>query len=777
MRGRDFVLLALALAAAGMAAAADAPPPSVTVGQFGQEVATPFTAEKGLPSNNVSLVLFAKDGTLYASTDKGLAVFKDDKWAFLLSPSPDNRLVHHLCIQQIDRLYVTSGNVTDHKPVMLPSRSISNEEFNDVVTRGDDYYIATTRGLLFEGFGKPYKDLIPNTSVHQLAMGPDGKIVAAADSGLFQENASGVFEPLIIKDDVGRQWATSNVLGTTFDSQGRLWFATKAGAGCKTQDTWKFYTPAEGLPYNDFTCMAAGGDGAVWFGTHKGAIRYDGKEWNYRQGPAWLPNDDVRAIAVDKQGTAWFATPGGVARIERKPMTLSEKAAFYEDEVDKYIKRTEFGYVAEVALRKFGDKSEIIRYDTDNDGLWTSMYGAGECFAYGATKDPRFKVRAKQAFKALSFLQEVTQGCEHSPPKGYVARTIRSTEEADPNMGRVEMDRLQRAKRDVQWKVYEPRWPKSADGKWYWKSDTSSDELDGHYFFYPAYYDMVAETEEEKEEVRQVVRDLTDHLVDHNYAIVDFDKLPTRWGAYGPEQLNKDTNWWAERGLKSLSMLSYLTVAEYMTGDVKYSDVIRDLIEHHGYLNNVMITKAQSGIGSGNQSDDEMAFMSYYNLIKYSKTPLIRNQTLYSFYWRWTLDEPEMNPFFNIAYAAVALDATMTDVWGSNKVDPWEGWLDDSIRSLVGLPLDRISWPHQNSHRLDIMHLPRQQASEPLDLYKKGRGLRNNGKVLPVEERYFAHWNTDSYVLDYKANGRMLASGTVFLLPYYMGLYHGFIKG
>jgi hypothetical protein len=48
--------------------------------------------------------------------------------------------------------------------------------------------------------------------------------------------------------------------------------------------------------------------------------------------------------------------------------------------------------------------------------------------------------------------------------------------------------------------------------------------------------------------------------------------------------------------------------------------------------------------------------------------------------------------------------------------------------------------------------------------------------VLPVEERHFNHWNTDPYELNYGGNGQGLASGNVFLLPYYMGLYHGFIE-
>ena len=51
-----------------------------------------------------------------------------------------------------------------------------------------------------------------------------------------------------------------------------------------------------------------------------------------------------------------------------------------------------------------------------------------------------------------------------------------------------------------------------------------------------------------------------------------------------------------------------------------------------------------------------------------------------------------------------------------------------------------------------------------------------NGKVLPVENRHFNHWNTDPWQLDYGGNGSELAAGTVFLLPYYMGLYHGFIE-
>jgi len=532
-------------------------------------------------------------------------------------------------------------------------------------------------------------------------------------------------------------------------------------------------------PYGPATCVATAPDGAMWFGTEKGVMRHKDGAWAYRQGKRWLPDDRVNDIAVyelspDDYG-AVVATDGGVAYIYFEPMTLAEKAAHYEAELE-LIKRTPFGYTSEVRLAEPGDKSEIIHTDSDNDGLWTAMYGAGECFAYGATGDPKAKERATQAFEALRFLQKVTQGGDPSPPKGYVARTVISTEHPDPNSGRVERDRRKRDEDDALWKVYEPRWPRSADGNWYWKSDTSSDELDGHYFFYPLYYDLVAETEAEKARVREVVRDLTDHLIAHDFTLVDIDGKPTRWAVFNPDALNNDPHWWVERGLNSLSMLSYLAVTEHITGDPRYGTVLQRLVEKHHYAQNAMVPKIQYGIGSGNQSDDEMAFMSFYNLIRHTKDDALRVQMTYSFYQYWKLESPEMNPFFNFAYAAHGIGSTYTNQWGTIDLTPWAGWMEDSIATLTGFPLDRVNWAHENSHRRDIRALSPQQAVDPDDREPPRRGLRKTGKALPVQERHFNHWNTDPYRLDYGGDGRTLASGTVFLLPYYMGLYHGFIE-
>ena len=44
-----------------------------------------------------------------------------------------------------------------------------------------------------------------------------------------------------------------------------------------------------------------------------------------------------------------------------------------------------------------------------------------------------------------------------------------------------------------------------------------------------------------------------------------------------------------------------------------------------------------------------------------------------------------------------------------------------------------------------------------------------------LKESLFVNWNHDPWRLDYEGNGTKLADGASFLLPYYLGLYHGFL--
>ena len=217
------------------------------------------------------------------------------------------------------------------------------------------------------------------------------------------------------------------------------------------------------------------------------------------------------------------------------------------------------------------------------------------------------------------------------------------------------------------------------------------------------------------------------------------------------------------RGLNSLSILSYLKTAEHVTGDPKFLRHYQKLVQDHGYAANVFTPKVALGYGTGNQSDDEMAFMCYFNLLRYETDPALLKLYQASLAWYWSLECPEQNPLFNFIWAALQTDGGRS----RNRFDP-QPPLEAGVDTLKRIPLDRFDWEYKNSHRLDI--LPLRAARSP------NEGYRVDGNVIPVDERYFEFWNHNPWRLDGGGNGRHLADGAAFLLPYYLGTYHGFVK-
>lgn len=609
------------------------------------------------------------------------------------------------------------------------------------------------------------------------------RIAAASSAGLYLKDGSDTVWRRLLPRDGDRSWAPVDVRAVEFDYDGRLWFASPQGLGSLDEMTgaWRLYDRHDGLPWNDFTSLAAAPDGTIWAGTTRGLVHLipgaspdDPPRWQYRQGRRWLPHDHVLEVQVDRDGTVRVETPAGSGAIHMRPMTLRRKAERFHEAIDRFHRRTPYGYVLGVALEQPGDTSAFRQSDSDNDGLWTSMYGAAECFRWAVTGEPEARENARKAFEALRFLQLVTQGGTPPAEPGFVARTILPADGPDPNAGRVESDRRFREERDGLWKVIDPRWPTSADGQWYWKSDTSSDELDGHFFFYGLYHDLVADSDAERTEVRETVLAIVDHLIDHGGSLVDHDGQRTRWAVFGPEQLNDDQDWWEERGLNSLSYLTYLRIAEHMASEAdrkaRYRDKARSLIEDHAYLANLRNPKVQSGPGTGNQSDDEMAFMNYYHLLKYERDEAVRSVAAHSLRQYWKVLEPERNPLFGFIHAAAIDGGSYRDAFDDETYSRTDYPLDDAVESLVLYPLDRFDWALSNSHRLDIVLLRAQQERRGI------RGHLLDGRVLPIDERFVNHWNHDPWRLDHGGQGRYLADGASFLLPYYFGLYHGLIE-
>jgi hypothetical protein len=740
--------------------------PAIEVGRFAQQVRADLAPPIGVTAASVTDVA-ASGERRYVLADGRVRMYAAGQWqAFAALPGPVRALGHAggRAVALGDAWLALLGD--DVPEIIDLPRDVSSVSMVD----GSRVVVLTRTSILTYIDATWASVPLPDVSVRAAAQAGDGRLAVVAADGVHESANGHSWMPVSLRDAV-EGWDPPGLAHLAYDSRGRLWFGSAQGLGLRETDgTWRFIDAQRGLPVRGITGMAPGRAGDMWVGTSRGAMRIGDEVIEYRQGRRWLPGDIVRRLRVSMDGTAWFVTDAGPGGITWRETSLPEKADGYEEAIARHHRRTPYGYVVEARLTRPGDRSSAVTEDNDNDGLWTGMYGAAQCFGYAATGRDASRTRARRAFEALRFLVDVTQGGTHSPPPGFPARSIMPTDGPDPNLrDNAERDAKRRAAIDARWKILEPRWPRSADGQWYWKTDTSSDELDGHYFFYALYHDLVAQDAAEQAEVAAVVRAITDHLLAHDYALVDHDGTPTRWAVFGPDALNRDRLWYEERGLNSLSLLTYLRITEHVTGDGRYGAEARRLIDDHGYAMNLLHPKRTLGIGGGNQSDDEMALMNYYHLLKYESDPEVRQAVAQSLYEYWQLERPERNPFFNVLAAVSLRGTSFTDAYGTEALDlPDALWLDDTIDSLRRFPLDLVDWGLQNSHRLDLAPLP-----DHVRPGSDGRhGLRLDGKVLPIDERMVIHWNHDPYAFDYGGTGTRLADGTSFLLPYHMAQYH-----
>ncbi len=135
-------------------------------------------------------------------------------------------------------------------------------------------------------------------------------------------------------------------------------------------------------------------DGSVWEITDYGVLRTDENASNSRDveqrfmGDRYFYSADsgdgkVLAIFADGANGIWTVMAEGYTHIEMVEMNGTDKAELMSDNTQQHVARR--GMVSNAyyneALQKF------IPDETDNDGLWTAMYGAGELMRYAVLRD------------------------------------------------------------------------------------------------------------------------------------------------------------------------------------------------------------------------------------------------------------------------------------------------------------------------------------------------------------------------------------------------------
>lgn len=501
----------------------------------------------------------------------------------------------------------------------------------------------------------------------------------------------------------------------------------------------------EGLPYSSVLSLALADPSQAWVGTNGGLAVGDYMSdvttgspvpHTFLSGPRWLPVKDespalsaIHHIAtfsgkgwsrglVGEGGGAWIATAGGLAMIEMVPMTLEQKANQLQSISD--ARHDRFGLSSYCDMPVWGDVSQCITGDDDNDGLWTCVYAAGLAFKFAVTRQEEDRQRAWHRFEAIEFLHLVTD------IPGMVARSILNQSHIPPS---------------AVW--YQS---KTFPG-WVWKGDTSSDEITGHMFALPIIHDLVAQNAEQKKRVRDLVCLQLHYIISNGYTLVDADGRVTTWGRWDPVTLNMNRYFYDGRGINALQILSWISSGERLCPEMTSElQAARDyLVGQHGYDSNVLNAKITDP-NDRNDSDDELTFLPFYT-------------------WSWATNFTSLPSFvmksLQRSYDYIAMDrsalyAIIARAGGAKNVRD-----DDFAWDLRQSSTELILWGASNSQRQDMFSRHPVAGERPQAVFPIPYGER------PTDYR----WNSDPLDLDGNYGGSEMDAG-YFVLPYWMARFH-----
>ncbi|MBW7866398.1 MAG: regulator [Candidatus Hydrogenedens sp.] len=587
------------------------------------------------------------------------------------------------------------------------------------------------------------------TSSRDTARDSTGGLWLSTAHGLYLLEGERIARHLHKEEDL----LTGDQLSVTVGPDGLVWAGGYGGIDVyRGEKRVRSFSPREGLANLEVRRLRFHPDGTLWVCTGLGVTRWNGSSWSLRHSLRWLPSDDTRDVAFDRDGAAWVATAEGVGVIRRRMTTLAEKAAHYYD-ICMARKVREPWIVGDSRLMVPGDVTSNQHEDDDNDGEYTNLYMAMEAFRYQVTGDPDALDRARKAFDTMERFQTIT-GTD-----GFIARTMVPVEWAgpdNPNPSRLhDANRTHTAREEAQMlvdnprhKTVEERWRPSADGKWLWKGDTSSDEMSGHFFGYYIYYKYVAQTDAEREKVARLTARVMDYLMAGGYTLLDTDGTHTLWGVWAPERLHGDGNWRAERPVNATELLSYLKTAHVITGEERFDRAYRELISRHGYLELARAPKPTAP-SERTDIDSDLLVLALPALLMEEHDPEFRaayEQGLRQWFGQVGAAN---SPFFNFMCGALGVE---------------DFNLEECVKFLRDCPLDIIHWTVDNRARQDLR----------LVRYPELYGWQTD-RLPPADERPVMRWDKNPYDAVRGDGGRSESSGVFWLLPYWMGRHFGFI--
>lgn len=516
-----------------------------------------------------------------------------------------------------------------------------------------------------------------------------------------------------------------------------------------------------GLPTGSVRALALSDDGGTLAAGHAiGATRIalDGPRVEHFVSRRWLPDDAATSVFLAPDGALWVATTAGMAALRVVPTTLADKAERMLERME-WFRRLD-GFISPWA--RFPDPwtdAPLPRWDDDNDGQWTQEAVGALCYAYAATGDERYYQAARRSVTNMTMLVDVPSADFEAAGlgRGFVTRSFVRDDEGAVFDG----------------KATQSNWHRTTytDGHdYYWKDDTSSDEVTGHLFGFSLYHDLCAKDDAERVWVAERLGALAGYILDHGFTLPDIDGEPTTHGDWRPERLAIAVDGveacvdaghdfvmcidaYAGGGfLDSTELLALMLSAWHVTGDVRFWIAYDALVRVHRYdrvatFHDQVATWAFPA--TANYCDHELADLAFLTLIRYEPDPVRRTHWIDQVLASFQYEVGERNPLKSLVIAAVQ--------------DAVPG-LDAGVSTLVDYPEDLREWRVDNGHRVDYRRNVADRFQEP-----------QFREAPPYDEITIKRWDHNPYRVADGGSGDVRMAPTFWLLPYWGLRYHNAI--
>jgi len=640
-----------------------------------------------------------------------------------------------------------------------------------VAVDGDDVWVGSDQGLrkVAVSFLEPVEETA-GLVVRDVAVTADGVVWLATDLGLKGWNGAGLVtvaasDGALADDDV-------RVVRTAASD---LWVGTAQGVSRRLDDTWTTWrAEVGGLPSAEVRALDAGATSVgVAVAHERGATRFSAQGSgelevvDHYVSQRWLPDDHATAVALAGDGTVWIGTKGGLSRIAYREHTFAEKEAVLDARARADFWRMDGFVGSDLFTDDEWAPTTAVVSDFDNDGLWTQMQVGAWCYAYAVTKNETYYQAARKAMDTLFLEIDVPAVSFEAAGKtrGFVARSLVRDDETVL---------FQQKSKDPQWVLAH-----YGDYDYYWKSDTSSDEVDGHFFGYPLYYDLCAKDDAERAAVADHAVALARTIAESGFVLNDLDGQPTYFGHWEPERIGVAADgldackknaalsddpvgaiklcfeaWGGGGWLNSVEILGTMLAAYHMSGDPYFYDQYERLIREFHY--DVVATPHEQTFtitnpSIMNHSDHELAMLAYHTLLRYEPNDLRRLTWIQGLLFFYEVEKVERNPLW-AAFVSLLAGAQVAD----NAA---------ALQSLREIPFDRRGWPVDNTHRKDATAWPNDR-----------HGNAQVDRVFPYDEIKTTWWNTNFHAIADGGSGRIVQGPVAWTLPYWAFRYAGVIE-